>query len=121
MVAGVPEANDSGQRAGVGIATVRVTNDPHGLAQVVHIHDEQAQPGIEGPAVIVDSTLGAGQGDRVAVERGWRIRHFAQQHVVAVDVLLAPRLVFRRVFVQVVAVESVLRERLRQDGKWLGG
>ena len=61
MIAGVPEANDAGERPGVGIATVWVTNDPHRLAQVIHIDDKQTQPGIEGSAVVVDTALGARQ------------------------------------------------------------
>jgi hypothetical protein len=117
----IPKTDGAGERPGVGIATVLVTNYAHRLAQVVHIDDKQAEPGIEGAAIIVHATLGAGQRDRVAIERGGGVGHFTQQHVVAIHVLLTPSFVVGRVLVQMVASECILRKRLGQDGKgWVG-
>src|ERR1700733_10372582 len=121
MIVGIPEPNNTRERPRVGIATVWVTYYAHRLGKVVHIDDKQSQPGIEGPTVVIDPTLGPRQPDRVAVECGRCIGDFTQQHVVAVDVLLTPRLVLRRVLVEVVAAERILRERLSHDREGLGG
>src|SRR6185437_16744934 len=61
MFLGIPEARSSREGTRVGITSVLVGNNAHGLAQIVHIHDEQTERGIKCSARVVHPTLRSGQ------------------------------------------------------------
>src|SRR5271170_4191021 len=115
MIRRIPEARDTRERAGVDVTPVWIANDPHWLREIVDIHDEEAKLWIEGPAVVVDATLRSGHGDCVTVELGRSVLNFAQQHIVVVHVVLTPRLMLRRIFVEVRPAYRNLRKRLGQN------
>src|SRR5271170_2576454 len=121
MIRRIPEARETGERAGVDITPVWVANDAHRLREIVDVGYEEAELRIESSAVVVDATLCAGHRDGVTVELGRSILNLTQQHIVVVDVTLTPRLMLRRIFVEIRPAYRNLGKRLGHYRKGLCG
>src|SRR5215471_14707425 len=116
----VAEAAEASERSFIDVAAIRLLHEAHRLEQIGGVRDEQVQPGIIRAAPEINAALRSRRRNAVPVQ-GDRHIGTAQLDVVVIHHALAIGLMLRLTFVEMIARDRHLRQRLGLQREWLRG
>src|SRR6267143_2909367 len=111
MPVGIAEAASAGERPGIDVATVFPLDEAHRLEDIARVRNEQMKFWIVRRSPKVDAARRTRRGNAVLVQGDWHERP-AQFHIVVVDQMFAISLMLWLAFVEIVAGDRILRQRL---------